>query len=207
MTTKRFAMIGLLAPLVFWVTYLIMASARPEYSFLTKAISELGSVDAPRRWVWNCVGYILVGLMITVYSFGLFSNVSDGQGSKLPLIGLALSGLFMALSGMFPGDFDNRQSTTMLLHTVGSFGSYISFLLAAFTYPVHMKKSEYWRQAVKPTLMFTWLTIVFGAWPFVFSEIPAVGQRVVFFFYLLWIFYTALLLFRSSSVTNKHPSV
>lgn len=198
MTIRHFAIIGLLAPLIFWTTYLIMASARPGYSFPTKAISELGSVDAPRRWVWNGLGYILVGLMIAVYSFGLFGNVSDGKGSKLPLIGLTLSGLFIALSGVFPGDFDDRQSTIMLLHTVGSFGSYLFFLLAAFTYPGQMQKSDYWKRAIKPTLTFTWLTILFGAWPFVFTQTPAVGQRIVFFFYLLWIFYTALLLLRRS---------
>ena len=198
MTSKQFAFFGLLAPIIFWITYIAMSLVRSEYSFLTKAISELGSVDAPHKWVWNILGYILVGLMITVYSFGLFNNVSDRKKSKLPLIGLAGSGLFMAMSGVFPGDFDNRQSTTMVLHTIGSLGSYSFFLLGAFTYPQLMKKSAYWSQAVKPTLTFTWLTILFGVWPFIFSEIPAVGQRIVFFFYLLWIFYTAILLFRST---------
>nr|WP_262918841.1 DUF998 domain-containing protein [Tunicatimonas sp. TK19036] len=184
------------APIIFWVTYGIMSFLRPEYSFMTKAISELGSVDAPDKWVWNMIGYTLVGGMISVYSFGLFRDVSDGQGSRWPLIGFVLSGLFMALSGVFPGDFEDRQSTTMLLHTLGSFGSYIFFLVGAFTYPKLMRRSTYWQGAVRPLLLFTWLTILFGAWPFVFTNIPAVGQRLVFFFYLLWVFYTALKLYQ-----------
>jgi len=84
----------------------------------------------------------------------------------------------------------------MLFHTIGSFGSYIFFLIGAFTYPGQMKKTDYWKQSIKPTLIFTWLTIVFGAWPFVFPNIPALGQRLVFFFYLFWIFYTALRLYK-----------
>ena len=44
---------------------------RPEYSMFTKAISELGSVDAPKKWIWNSFGYILTGLLIAIYSFGL----------------------------------------------------------------------------------------------------------------------------------------
>ena len=202
MASKQLALIGLLAPVVFWATYLIMSSMRPEYSFMTKAISELGSLDAPNRRVWNIIGYILVGVMITVYSFGLFREVSGGTGRKLPLVGLALSGLFMAMSGVFPGDFDHRSSTTMVLHTVGSFGSYGFFLLAAFTFPRLMKQSEYWQPAVVPTLTFTWLTIVFGAWPLVFSEVPAIGQRIVFFFYFMWIGYTALRAYRTPSPPN-----
>jgi len=58
-----------------------------------------------------------------------------------------------------------------------------------------MKKSEYWTKAIKPTLIFTWLTILFGGWVFVFPNIPAVGQRIVFGLYFLWILFTAYKLF------------
>ena len=168
---------------------------RPEYSMFTKAISELGSVDAPNKWIWNCLGYMLTGILIAIYSFGLYKNVAFKKSSKLPLYGILLSGVFMTLSGIFPGDFDNKQSTTMLLHTVGSFGSYIFFLIGAFAYPKLMNKTDYWKGAKKPTLIFTYLTIAFGAWAFVFPNIPAFGQRIVFFFYFAWIFYTGIKLY------------
>lgn len=195
MKPRQYAILGLLGPLIFWLTYLIMSNLRPEYSFLTKAVSELGSLDAPNKWIWNILGYILTGMLISIYSYGLFKSISTENGSKLPLLSFILSGLFMSLSGIFPGDFDNKQSTTMLFHSLGSFASYIFFLIGAFTYPKQMKKTEYWAQSVKPTLIFTWLTILFGVWPFIFPNTPAVGQRIVFFFYLLWIFYTALKLY------------
>ena len=200
MTVRQYSIFGLLGPIIFWLTYFIMASLRPEYSFLTKAISELGSLDASNKWTWNILGYVLTGLLISIYSYGLFKSISNGQGSKLPLISFILSGLFMSLSGIFPGDFDNRQSTTMLFHTIGSFGSYIFFLIGAFTYPRQMKRTEYWRQSIKLTLTFTWLTILFGSWPFIFPKTPALGQRFVFFFYLLWIFYTALRLYKKTEL-------
>lgn len=195
MNNKQYAIFGFLAPTIFWLTYFIMATQRPEYSFLTKAVSELGSLDAPNKWIWNTLGYILTGLLISIYSYGLYKSISNGHGSKLPLIGFILSGLFMALSGIFPGDFDNRQSTTMLFHTIGSFGSYLFFLIGAFTYPKQMKTTEYWTQSTKPTLIFTWLSILFGSWAFVFPDIPAVGQRIVFMFYFLWIVFTAYKLY------------
>ncbi|HLD52429.1 MAG TPA: DUF998 domain-containing protein [Sediminibacterium sp.] len=196
MTNKTYAIIGISATILFWATYIIMSNLRPEYNLFHKAVSELGSLDAPNKWIWNIFGYILTGILIAVYSFGLFKNITNGQGSKLPLISFVLSGLFMSLSGIFPGDFDNRQSTTMLLHTVGSFGSYLFFLFGAFTSPKQMKQSEYWKKSIRPTLIFTWLTILFGSWPFIFTSYPSLGQRVVFFFYLLWIFYTAIQLYK-----------
>jgi hypothetical membrane protein len=196
MTNRQYAITGFLAPTLFWVTYFIMANQRSEYSFLTKAVSELGSADAPDKWVWNIFGYIIPGILISIFAFGLFKNIVTDRSTKLPLIGIALSGLLMAVSGVFPGDFDNRQSTTMLLHTVGSLGSYLFFLIGAFTYPKQMKKSGYWKKSIKPTLVFTWLTILFGSWPLIFTSFPSVGQRLVFFFYLLWIFYTAVRLYK-----------
>jgi hypothetical membrane protein len=195
MTKKYYAIFGLLAPMLFWITYLIMSNLNPDYSFRTKAVSELGSKDAPYKWVWNILGYGAPGLCISIYSYGLFQSVSGKNGSKLPLIGFVLSGLFMMLSGIFPGDFENKQSATMLVHTIGSFGSYLFFLLGAFTFPSQMKKTDHWKPAIKPTLFFTWLTIVFGAWPFIFPDTPAVGQRFVFFFFLVWIGYTAVKLY------------
>lgn len=206
MKNKTYGIIGIATPITFLATYLIMSSIRPEYSMFTKAISELGSVDAPNKWLWNFFGYMLTGIFIAIYSIGLYKNVAVTKSSKLPLYGILFSGIFMTISGIFPADMDDRQSTTMLLHTVGSFGSYIFFLIGAFTYPKLMNKSDYWKKAKKPTLFFTFLTIVFGAWPFIFHNIPALGQRIVFVLYFLWILYTAIKLYnhrKESPVANK----
>jgi hypothetical membrane protein len=204
MKTRHYALIGLCIPILFWTTYFVMSGIRPEFSFKTKAISELGSVDAPHRWFWNVFGYILTGLLIAVYTYGLFKSISKPGRNKLPLIGFVLSGLFMSLSGIFPIDMEDRQSVTSLLHTVGSFGSYIFFLLGAFTFPKQMKDSAYWTTSIRPTVAFTWLTILFGSWAMVFPMMPGVGQRIIFFFYLLWFFYTALKLYKFSKTIPEN---
>ncbi len=200
MSNKQYAIIGFLSPTIFWLTYLILSSLRPDFSYLTKAISELGSVEAPFKWVWNVFGYIIPGILISIFAVGLYKNIKSGSASKLPLVGIFLSGIFMSVSGFFPGDFENSKSMTMVLHTVGSFGSYIFFLVGAFSYPPLMRKSTYWSNAVKPTLVFTLLTIIFGGWVFVFPDFPAVGQRIVFLFYFLWITYNSGKLYLGSDV-------
>ena len=202
MKNKKFAIIGFLSPTLFWVTYFILANQRPDYSFLTKAVSELGSMDAPNKWTWNVLGYILPGILISIFSIGLYRNIKNENSSRLPLIGIFLSGIFMTLSGVFPGDYDNRTSLTMLLHTIGSFGSYIFFLIGAFSFPKQMKKTTYWYKVIKPSLVMTWLTIIFGSWVFIFPKFPSVGQRIVFAFYFLWIIFTAYKLYFSPIITN-----
>lgn len=206
MTNKRYAILGLLSPAMLWTTYFIMATKRPEYSFKYKAISELGSLDAPDLWVWNILGYIIPGILISIFAIGLHKSVLHGKASKLPFYGLFLSGLFMTLSGIFPADMDNRGSLTTILHMIGSYGSYISFLIAAFSYPKQWKKDNYWSGAIRPTLIFTWLTILFGSWYMIFPEMPSVGQRLVFLFYFLWIIFTAFKLYKLPEEKKNHPA-
>lgn len=141
MTNKHFAVIGFLSIVVFWSTYFIMSLNRDDYSFLTKAISELGSVDAPNKWLWNLFGYIIPGIFISIFCYGLVKNLANYGRYKLPLVGLVLSGLLMSFSGAFPGDFDNKRSMTMLMHSVGSFGRYI-FPFGRFYYPFAFEKVQ-----------------------------------------------------------------
>lgn len=195
MTNKQYATLGIASVILFWLSYFMMVAQRPEYSFLTKAISELGSVDAPQKWIWNICGYIVPGTLIAIFSIGLYRHTKTGNDSVLPLAGIFLSGIFMVLAGIFPGDFNNKKSLTMLLHTVGSFGSYLFFLAGAFSYPRIMKKTVFWTPVIKPGLFCVYMTIVFGSWVFIFPAIPAVGQRIVFAFYFLWILFNAIRLY------------
>ncbi len=48
------------------VVYLALLSRSPGYSHLTKAISELSSVDARRAWLGNLLGYIIPGLIVAL---------------------------------------------------------------------------------------------------------------------------------------------
>lgn len=197
MTAKKYAILGFAAPTLFLITYVILANLHPDYSLLTKAVSELGAVNTPNNMIWNILGYIIPGVLISLFSIGLLKKGPTEASGKVPFIGIFLSGAFMALSGIFPGNFDDRRSFTMLIHTIGSFGSYLFFLLGAFTYPKRMAESVHWKSAIKPTLLCTWLTIVFGSWPFIFPNMPALGQRVVFAFYFLWIVVAAQKLYTS----------
>ena len=196
MNNRGFALSGMASAFLLWTTYFVMANMRPEYSFKYKAISELGSLDAPNLWFWNVLGYVIPGLLIAIFSIGLNKYSAEKNSSKIPYYGLALSGLFMTLSGIFPADMENRKSITTILHMIGSYGSYVSFLFAAFTYPKVWKKNKDWQPIIRPTLICVWLTIIFGSWYIFFPNIPSVGQRIVFLLYFLWIVITAIRLYR-----------
>ncbi len=75
---------------------------------------------------------------------------------------LIASGLFMAMSGVFPGDFENRTSPTMLLHAFGAFGSFIAFLISGFSAPALLRRHSEWCAYVWPSTAIVILSIASG---------------------------------------------
>ena len=193
--------VGLLAACVpFWflLFYLCMSSMRPEYSHLTKAISELGSLDAPNRWVWNICGYILPGTIIALLGFGIAEQLKNESGIRLASFGLVVSGVLMVLSGIFPGDFENRTSLTMIMHAIGSLGSFVGFLICGFTLPRILRRSANWRVYAWPSLALVILSIVTGILRT--GNAPGLGQRLGFACYFLWVGLIGFALFRNAKI-------
>jgi hypothetical membrane protein len=195
---------GLLAvflPFWFALIYFCMSSMRPEFSHYTKAVSELGSVDAPNLWAWNIGGYIIPGLAVAALGFGINDQLRGSRGIKLTSYSLVASGLLMAMSGVFPGDFDNRTSLTMILHAIGSFGSFVAFLLCGFTLPWVLRRNSGWRAYAWPSLALVVLLIATG---FLRSgDAPGIGQRLGFLCFFVWIGLIGFGLLRNSESEEK----
>jgi hypothetical membrane protein len=198
---KSIGLIALITPFWFLTVYLVMSGRRPEYSHLTKAISELGSLDAPNRWFWNVLGYILPGLAIALLGVGLKRDFAPaGRHASTPAFALVASGLFMTMSGVFPGDFENRTSPTMILHTVSSLGSFAAFLVAGFWLPKIFRSHESWRWVAWPSLTLVVASIVAG---FLRSgAAPGLGQRLGFAFVFAWVGLVGYALLRSTSIES-----
>lgn len=194
MNNKKFASIGWLSCIVFWCSYFLMSSIRPDYYHRTKAVSELGSVGAPNAIIWNFTGFIFVGLLIAVFSIGLYKSITvSGKGTIASFL-LCGSGLFFAFAGVFPGDLEDRDSLTTILHAVGSLGSGLFFVIAVFCYIPAMKASAYWRSSVIPSVSIAMLLVLSG---FLRSgAAPALGQKIGFLIFFVWISFMAYKLYK-----------
>lgn len=195
LSRKHIGLVALIAPVWFLGVYLVMSSQRPEYSHLTKAISELGSLDAPHRWAWNILGYILPGLAVALLGMGLRQEFSGlGKNNSIPSMALVASGLLMAFSGVFPGDFVNRSSATMIMHAIGSIGSFACFLVAGFWLPRFFRSQQHWQWVAWPSLVLVMGSIVTG---FLRSgNAPGLGQRLGFACFFAWVGLVGFALFR-----------
>lgn len=184
-STRNIGIVSMMIPIWFAAVYLILAGLRPEYSHLTKAISELGSVEAPRAWIWNLLGYIVPGLVVTLLGSGIGRQLGNVAGARLAARALMVSGLLMAFSGVFPGDFEDRGSPTMVLHAVGSIGSFAAFLFCGFTLSSVLRRNERWRWLVRPSLALVIASIFTGFLRT--GNAPGLGQRLGFGCFFVWV--------------------
>lgn len=192
--SKLSGLVAVITPFWFIAVYLTMSSMRPEYSHATKAISELGSVDAPNLWYWNVLGFMVTGLFISLLGIGLATRFLGR--SKVPGVALVASGLLMVMAGAFPADLENRTSLTTVMHAVGSLGSFAAFLVAGFWYPVRFLRMPTWRATGWLALLAVILSIASG---FLRSgDAPGLGQKLGFAAFLAWVFLVGLALFRDS---------
>jgi hypothetical membrane protein len=195
-SNRTIGLFAICVPFWFVLIYFCLSSMRPEFSHFTKAISELGSVDAPNRWVWNIGGYIIPGFIVAMLGYGIADRLRGNWGTKLASYSLVVSGLLMVGSGVFPGDFDNRTSFTMIMHAIGSFGSFVAFLLCGFTLPWVLRRVHEWRGYAWPSLALVILSIGTG---FLRSgNAPGFGQRLGFACFFAWIGLIGYGLFRNA---------
>ena len=108
---KSIGVAATVVPFWFIVVYLVLAGLHADYSFLTTAIKRTRLCQRAHGWFWNVLGCIVPGLAITLLWIPLKSEFSDtGRFAWIPASALAASGIFMVMSGVFPGNFVNRTA-------------------------------------------------------------------------------------------------
>lgn len=190
MNSKTNGVIGIGAVALGTLTIIVMAALRTDdYNHLHKAVSELGSLDAPNKFLFNILGFIIPGILISIFSFNLLKDFRRFPTKSYPFYFLFVSGLFLSLAGIFPADLENRKSMTTIIHTIGAQGSGIFWLLCALTLWWQLKKNKVWKSPA--IISFTIPFIMILAMGFVSETTPGLSQRIVFIAMYLYIFILA----------------
>jgi hypothetical membrane protein len=207
---QQIALLGAGGVLLSSATIVALAAARTDgYSHLTKAVSELGSTDAPHQLLFNLLGYILPGLLIAGFAYGLRAQFNSRR-AQLPFVLLAISGLLLTLAGICPMDMSQRAAPVSLLHAAGSLGSGLAWLLCAFTLGRPLRSQPAWLSLAIPLQLLTWtgllLIVLIGV---VSPATPGLGQRVSFAVYFLFVLLLARRLYslKSTSSASGLPAV
>lgn len=195
MNKKALAWCGVLAPLVFTSSLIIFSILTPNYSNLTNAVSQLGSLGAPFALAWNILGFFLVGVLIIIYAWGLHVDLGRSiSGIVIPIL-VGISGVGFAGLGLFPAEAGFEPSTRTTLHFTMVSINFLPFILVAFIFAIGLKTNQYWKN-------WTFFSAVMGALAVASFFIPKIipvglSQRIGMGTYFLWLFVNGLALLRS----------
>lgn len=203
MNNKTNGLIGIAAVVIGALTIIIMAELRTDgYNHLHKAVSELGSTDAPNNWIFNILGFIIPGILISIFSFNLLKEFRSYPIKSYPFYLFILSGLFLTLAGLFPAYMENKKSITTIMHSIGALGGGIFWFLCALTLWWQLKKNKIWRNTAISTFLIPFIMIL--AMSFVSEDTPGLSQRIVFIaMYLFILILAGKQLFIKNKTTHK----
>lgn len=198
---------GPIAASLFALSLIGFAAMRSDgYSHATKAVSELGAIEAPFALAFNIVGFILPGVLIIVFASRL---IQKGESNRGPIL-LAMSGACLALAGLAPADMLDDEALTTILHAAGAIGSGVFWVFALFWVgPLLCERFglQIWGRL---TPWFSLFLMANVGWQVSFRMtgivMPGWGQRIAFFGYFLWFAVTGLLLRRHATDERRGVS-
>lgn len=199
-TQRMLATSGVIGPILFTAVVVILALLRPEYSHISQPISDLGAVGAPNATIQDA-NFIVFGLLVLAFAYGLHKGIGDGKGSKIGPIAVAFFGGFSAIGdGIFPLPMEPFHT---LLFLVGI----IPFMVGTFVISRRLKQDTRWQGyrlyslATGVIAVILFLVLLYGATTSL--QIFGALQRLFLAPLFIWIEVMAIHLLRLSS--QPHP--
>lgn len=144
--SRWLALCGVGAPLAMAAFVTVAGLMAPGYSHISETISQLGAAGRPHPQVMNS-GFIIYGLLINGFAYGLYRRLGRGSGAKAVWLLLALHGLGVLLSGVFHDDPRSQEPATLgsALHSAFASLAFAALIVAMAVLARSMRHNPAWQ--------------------------------------------------------------
>ncbi len=190
---------GILAPVIFVLVFTVEGILRPGYDPVSMYISALSL--GSRGWI-QIINFIVMGLLLFVFTFGLSKEIPSRSTSRGGIITLYILSFLFFISGPFVMDPANTSTTQLTVHGIihGLSGG-IVFLLMPITIFIFLRLiwvDKEWK-TIRVWTIILFIVEALGVLSFtIVSKIPAeknafiewLGffQRIALIPFMLWLF-------------------
>lgn len=145
-TRKLLAICGIIGPILYTIVMVVVGLLRPGYNHFTQYMSELGEVGGLNAIIMNIAGFVMLGLLMIAFAFGLHRGIGEGRGSKMGPTLIAVAGAGAALIALFPVDPSSMTpSFTGIMHGVSAMLLGVGMVLAPFAVANRLKYDQRWK--------------------------------------------------------------
>jgi hypothetical membrane protein len=130
---KTSYVLGMLIPVWLFLGVSIAGALYPDYSQMSQAMSELGAVGAPTRYLSPVINNYPLGLLFIMFGIAVFRAFPESFLSKLSGVLIAVHGVGSVLAGYFPCDQGCNPvapSETQILHFSSGMVMFVSLMIA-----------------------------------------------------------------------------
>jgi len=161
---KLLAICGIVGPVLYTIVLVTLGLLRPGYNHVTQSMSELGELGGPNAIIMNIAGFILLGLMMIAFAFGLHRGIGEGEGSKIGPVLVAVSGVALVITGIFPCD-PGCVDVSIVGSTHSVFAVIAAFALTFAPLAIFqtLKKDNRWHSYLAYSLVTTVVALVLSA--------------------------------------------
>jgi len=196
---RFFVICGIVGPIYFALTLLILGAMFPGYSHVHDYMSELGAVDSPVMLATNTLSFFLIGLFMFLYSFGIFEIFRGNRNGRIASMLIMIAGLIVTTIGMFPCDPGCYNfSPTGITHVWASMLPFAFFLPAFVLFAYEGFKGHVFdRKWAIFIIIITIISGITGAWHSEFEfGYGGLLQRMSYGFPLLFMLLSARHIYR-----------
>ena len=195
----------MVAPILFALAVIVLGFLREDYSHMSQPISDLGEIGSPNMAGQN-VNFTLTGLLISMFSFGLYRGTGPAKRVKVGSLLVSVIGLGVAGAGVFPDDTScpslGCNAVAANGHSVAGFMVFPLIPLAILLFSRGLGRDTPWRHyrtysLVTGIALFA-LLVLFTAFESTVEQWAGATQRLYLAFWFQWIGIMAVRLFRLS---------
>ena len=188
----------------------------PGYSWSSQEISDLGALTAQHPWVWNLADS-LSGLLILIFSAGLFSIVRSNRAGRVGAGLIAVVGIGSVLDGILREDCPLSTSETCqrlqdgsglswhhLAHDIESVIVVLAMIAAPFVLGKAFRSISHLRQLHR-TSMATGALLVVATIAYVFlygNPGAGIAQRLLALVFMAWIAALSITMLKLTSLMH-----
>jgi len=189
--TATLATLAIIGIVYFLVVVVALHFLRPEYSPLSRAVSQYAVGRYGFLMTSAFFGLSLGSLALVI---GLFSGVSHTGRSWIGLVLLAIWAVGILIAGIFPIEVSSYpQMNSGHIHVVASIWAFISLVLAALLLSWRFKKDDKWSSFHRPALIESLLMLLalVGLFRYINTGFGGLSQRIFIVACLIWLLSTA----------------